>query len=145
MAVEKETQLEAWLEENMPNPVTNPNYVETIVGTLRFPFDLYSISEIRTMLESDDYTLKISFPIYGNVEINLSIDPIEDNIVISWFDDVRDEELLMYRAYFSVNTINIFQYQIKASDYYGSIDDISNDQSMLNIQTSLKIIHHPLT
>lgn len=38
MAVEKETQLEVWLEENMAEPGGgNPNYVETITGTLANP------------------------------------------------------------------------------------------------------------
>ena len=39
MAAEKETQLEAWLEENMPEPGgSNPNYVETNTGTLANPW-----------------------------------------------------------------------------------------------------------
>lgn len=146
MAVEKETQLEVWLEENMPEPGGgNPNYVENIAGTLNYPFGSYSLSEIKAMLESDEYTLKISLSDYGEVECDIAVDPISDDVVISWFDEANDKLLTMCKAYYKIGVVNILEYDIKASSNYGKIQDVSDPQmGYLTVVTSLKIIHHPL-
>lgn len=146
MAVEKETQLEAWLEENMPEPGGgNPNYLETIIGTLNYPFGSYSLSEIKTMLESDDYTLKVSLPKYGEVECVIAVDPNNDDVVISWFDEADAKVLTMCKAYYEIGSVNILEYDIKASSNYGSIENVSDPQmGYLTVETLLKVIHHPL-
>ena len=123
----------------------NPNYVETVTGTLNYPFGSYSISEIKTMLKSDDYTLKISLPEYGEVECNIAVDPINDDIVISWFDEADANVLTMCRAYYKIGIVNILEYDVKASSNYGKIKNVSDPQfGILTLVTSLKIIHHPL-
>ena len=60
MAVEKETQLEAWFEENMPEPGGNPNYVETINGTVANPWGSYSLQQIIDGLKSNQLSVKMS-------------------------------------------------------------------------------------
>lgn len=66
MAVEKETQLEAWLEENMPEPSGgNPNYVETIEGTLANPWGEKNPSTLYDAMEQGDITLSLSINVPG--------------------------------------------------------------------------------
>lgn len=52
MAVEKETQLEVWLEENMPESGQNPNYVEVITEKLDTLFA--STDEITELINAID-------------------------------------------------------------------------------------------
>lgn len=60
MAVEKETQLEAWLEENMPEPGGgNPNYVETITGTLTNPWGEANFQELIDGILANELTVEM--------------------------------------------------------------------------------------
>lgn len=60
MAVEKETQLEAWLEENMPESGGNPNYIETIEGTLENPWGNYNYSELITDINNHEISCELT-------------------------------------------------------------------------------------
>lgn len=60
MVVEKETQFEAWLEENMPEPGGNPNYVETVTGTLANPWGDVSYSELLDAVNNNNATCKLA-------------------------------------------------------------------------------------
>lgn len=150
MAVEKETQLEVWLEENMPEPGGgNPNYVETITGTLENPWGTHTFSDIKAALSSNNITAYIVDDLLPNERIYLEasadgVSGFTGSFHISTQSSVVivDREI-EYVAYDNNGAcIAIFSILGTTSQYAMTVDDYTADAS--GAACTLYLIHHPL-
>lgn len=145
MAVEKETQFEAWLEENMPEPGDNPNYVETITGTLANPFGDYNIANLAVWANVDN-TVNM-YMVADAGAIGLLAYPL------SWLKPLNDTDL--GKLFFGASYLPQSGNNLVAEVQYTS-DGLSRARIMMastitdmepyaeSITTTLTIIHHPL-
>lgn len=137
MAVEKETQLEAWLEENMPEPGGNPNYVETITGTLANPWGKVDYGLLLIDIASNNATAIIAvqamnFSSYLNISSNsLIANGTRFNII---------EPSLLTAAFASYGPDGTLGSLLMWQN--GTTVDVSS--TMSGYETTLTIIHHPL-
>lgn len=136
MAVEKETQLEVWLEENMPEPGGgNPNYVETIEGTLSNPWGLYSFDDIFNGIVNSEIT------------VAMSVQGLTQGLYLPLFIS-GDESITTQACSYSAGGVPT---SAAIVEWYGG--DLDTHTIWLDgevqtlpvfLVTTLKIIHHPL-
>lgn len=136
MAVEKETQLEAWLEENMPEPSGgNPNYVETIEGTLANPWG-DRFSDIYNEYNANNVTIVIVYDRY-------TLFPTKTSTTLDFYGATSMDALSTKAVRVSYRISNgvlrsAKKLEASATPAY-TLTDISSDSTC-----SLRIIHHPL-
>lgn len=144
MAVEKETQLEVWLEENMPEPSGgNPNYVETITGTLANPWGSVNPTELCADIADKNASLivTLTLPGYGPLPLAVQAFPADGQIVASVFNNAGTVDVTNASAIRLTLNTGYSTYALVAltggaiADYSGLMD---------TAQTTLTIIHHPL-
>lgn len=150
MTVEKETQLEAWLEENMPDPGGgNPNYVETITGTVANPWGEYVFSELKTMMMIDAVTVYIVDDLLPSERIYLEpsadgisgftgschISPQSNLVIVD-----REIEYIGYNN--SGECVALLTITGTLSQYGMTVEDYTAESA--EASCTLTIIHHPL-
>lgn len=187
MAVETETQLEAWLAENVPsepnlqtktgiqitqngqfsfapdagydglasvsgevNVQGNPNYVETIEGTLANPFGSYTIKQLREEFLANNISVVLSFrftPDSTERVFNCMLLPSAG----SFLSDMNASVLEIFDKVSIVITGPVLSYNYNTSaftraDYIraSSTDPATSIAIPSNTPCTLTIIHHPL-
>lgn len=160
MAVEKETQLEAWLEENMPEPGGgNPNYIETLTGKLATILDHgnennWNLSDFADNILSQYGEPSLNLTIYltftlGNQTFHLPCTEYD-------YDTVYYDGIAFSSVYRQGNAFLAYGACVKISNggadlsgiWYpkdGALSGESMDKSSVtNIDATITIIHHPL-
>ena len=144
MAVEKETQLEVWLEENMPEPVGgNPNYVETITGTLAEPWGNVNYASLIDGINDGSITAEIIASIPNGPSLDFALRVSSDNAALRGsgaFYNVSDTVTLNEAFAVSWYPNATLGYAVITQ---GGVDMNITEYAALAI-TTLTIIHHPL-
>lgn len=138
MAVEKETQFEAWLDENMQGG--NPNYIETIEGTLENPMPGGGWSALCDDILAGNATVNGMLNM-GGTNAAFNIVPSGDTVVVYGVaSSIRDSLSSSTAATFNWDSDGIIM--VANSLQNGQVVDLLAMASY--IQTTLTIIHHPL-
>lgn len=121
----------------------NPNYVETITGTLANPFGTMTAGELKILIQNVTNG-KATAILHISNTIDLILVPQESNGL--YFVGITNFDSTEFDGY-------IFEYDASDMSRYGgycyfdiSSDSVSGDIASLHAskQTTLTIIHHPL-
>ena len=144
MAVEKETQLEAWLEENMPETGGgNPNYVETVNGTMANPWGSYTLSELMQGVNDKSISI-ILISVVDNVTLVYSPVTVKNNLLVCFCGE--------FSAYVAGSAVKLITQDSECIFYapngdfksYGTLAAPTDYNEYSDSPATLIIIHHPL-
>lgn len=137
MAVEKETQFEAWLEENMSEPGGNPNTIEVYTGTTSTIMNnVNDLEELMTAISEGNATAMLTIPSLQDITVSGII--ISGGLLFgaAFFASPEDTEPTAGAAYFYVEG--------SVSPIYGKILFGGQWNDARTVNCVLTIIRHPL-
>lgn len=120
----------------------NPNYSETIVGTLSSPFGKYTSAQLQELIAAGDATVQIYVPELGftsNASLMVeSIYPNSRSMTFSGFTMVQSYGVEGYALRYGASDSSLVRFSAVMG---GQAEDYSDlDGSLI---TSLTVFHHP--